>query len=277
METSSSSRFITNKEKTVDQIITSVASKSKAMDFLVGYFFFSGYSLIAPSIKDKKLRILVGLDAEVDVEHCIREYEEISLKKNTDSKQTFRKRNWDSIVQGINNADILDNKESVETYRIFKEKLIDGSLEVRKTKEPNHSKMYVFHSQEKDDVNGLEMGKIIVGSSNFSYQGLKGRNEVNLYLQDGHDYEDGKKIFEDLWNDAVSLVDSDTKDDFLSFIKEHTWLEIVPSPFLMYVRVLYEYFKINNDVIRTPREITRDRQTEFFDVSYQTDAIREGA
>ena len=147
-EQSASSRFITNKEKSVDQIITSVAAKSKAMDFLVGYFFFSGYSLIAPSIKDKKLRILVGLDAEVDAEHCIREYEEISLKKNTDSKQTFRKKNWNSIVQGINNADILDNKESVETYRIFKEKLIDGSLEVRKTKEPNHSKMYVFHSQE---------------------------------------------------------------------------------------------------------------------------------
>ncbi|MCR5763564.1 MAG: hypothetical protein K6G00_09310 [Treponema sp.] len=276
METNSSSRFITNKEKSVDQIITSVVAKSKAMDFLVGYFFFSGYSLIAPSIGDKKLRILVGLDAEVVAEHYIREYEEISLKKNTDSKQTFRKNNWDSIVEGINNADILDNKESVETYRIFKEKLINGTLEVRKTKEPNHSKMYVFHSQEKDDVNGLEMGKIIVGSSNFSYQGLKGRNEINLYLQDGHDYDDGKKIFEELWKDSVPLVDSDTKDDFLTFIKEHTWLEIVPSPFLMYVRVLYEYFKTSTDVIRTPREITRDRLTEFFDVSYQTDAIREG-
>lgn len=272
----SNSRFITNQTKSVDQIITGVAAKSKAMDFLVGYFFFSGYSLIAPSIGDKNLRILVGLDADVDAEHCIREYEEISQKKNTDSKQTFRSKNWNSIIEGINNADILDNKESVETYRLFKEKLLNGTLEVRKTKEPNHSKMYIFHTEEKDDVSGLESGKIIVGSSNFSYQGLKGRNEINLYLQDGHDYEDGKAIFEDLWKDSIPLVDAATKDDFLSFIKEHTWLEILPSPYLMYIRVLYEYFKINNDVIRTPREITRDRLTEFFDVSYQTDAIREG-
>ena len=275
-EESQNSRFITNGTKSVGQIISSVAQKSAAMDFLVGYFFFSGYSLIAPHIGKKKLRILVGLDADIDAEHCIREYERISLDKKLNSKIEFRKRNWNSIVQGINNADILDNKQSVQTYKLFKEKLMDGTLEVRKTKDPNHSKMYVFHTDEKDSVDGLEKGKVIVGSSNFSYQGLEGRNEVNLYLQDGHDYDDGKKIFEALWKDSIPLVDANSKDDFLNFIKERSWLEVVPSPYLMYVRVLYEYFKKTNDYIKTPKELTRDSMNEFFDVSYQVDAIRDG-
>lgn len=272
----STSRFITNGTKTVGQIIQTVAAKSKAMDFLVGYFFFSGYSLIAPSIGKKRLRILVGLDAQIDAEHCVREYEKISAGKNSDSKSEFRKNNWNCIVDGINNADIFDNKESVDTYKLFKQKVLDGTLEVRKTKEPNHSKMYVFHAEDDESVDGLESGKIIVGSSNFSYQGLKGRNEVNLYLQDSHDYDDGKEIFESLWKDSVPLVDANSKDEFLEFVKTRSWLEVAPSPYLLYVRVLYEYFKESSDYIKTPKEITRDRMNEFFDVSYQVDAIRDG-
>ena len=50
----------------------------------------------------------------------------------------------------------------------------------------------------------------------------------------------------------------------------------MPSPYLMYIRVLYEYFKGTNDYIKTPKEITHDRMNEFFDVSYQVDAIRDG-
>ena len=43
----------------------------------------------------------------------------------------------------------------------------------------------------------------------------------------------------------------------------------------MYIRVLYEYFKATDDYIKTPQEITRDRFNQFFDVSYQVDAIRD--
>ena len=39
-------------------------SKTKAMDFLVGYFYFSGIQEIYKNIEDKPMRILVGMDME---------------------------------------------------------------------------------------------------------------------------------------------------------------------------------------------------------------------
>lgn len=272
------SRFITNEENglIVEDTIKEIASKSKSMDFLVGYFFFSGYGLLSDVVKNKKMRILVGLDADVDAMNCIREFEQFSNRNEKESKATVKNRFCKTVEDGINRTDTFDNKESSEAFKLFKKKLLDGTLEVRKTKDPNHAKMYVFNLDEKDSVKGLENGKIIVGSSNFSYQGLKGRNEINLYLQDSADYEDGEKIFDDLWKDSITLVDKNSAEEFLKTIKEHTWFEYLPSPYLMYIRVLDEYFKENTDVIRTPKELTKDRSNRFFDVSYQTDAIRDG-
>lgn len=42
-------------------------SKAKSMDFLVGYFFFSGLQEIYKHIEDKPMRILVGMDIEHDL------------------------------------------------------------------------------------------------------------------------------------------------------------------------------------------------------------------
>ncbi|MBR6123288.1 helicase [Candidatus Saccharibacteria bacterium] len=272
------SRFITNKENglSVEETIKNVTEKSESLDFLVGYFFFSGYTLLSDSIKEKSLRILVGLDADVNAKNCIREFEEFSQQKEKESKATIKNRFLETVEECINKTDSFDSKENSKSFKLFKEKLLNGTLEVRKTKDPNHAKMYVFNFDEKNSVKGLEKGKIIVGSSNFSYQGLKGRNEINLYLQDPADYEDGKRIFDELWKDSITLVDRNSAEDFLKKLEGHTWFEYLPTPYLMYIRVLDEYFKENTDVIRTPKDITKDRLNQFFDVSYQTDAIRDG-
>ena len=134
--------------------------------------------------------------------------------------------------------------------------------------------MYLFYIQNHE--NNLDESKLIVGSSNFSIQGFKARNEINVYLQDENDFNDGKKIFDELWNEAIPLVNKENKDDFKADVLVHTWLETLPTPYLMYVRTLYEYFKTSNDYIKTPKELTHDRMNEFFDVSYQVDAIRDG-
>lgn len=97
-----------------------------------------------------------------------------------------------------------------------------------------------------------------------------------MYLQDENDFKNGKKIFEELWEDSIPTVSKENKDDFKTLVLEHTWLEAIPTPYLMYIRVLYEYFKATDDYIKTPKEITRNRVNQFFDASYQVDAIRDG-
>jgi hypothetical protein len=58
--TSQSKHFITNSGKnSLSKILNGVLPKSNAVDFLVGYFYFSGIKKIREYIADKKMRILV--------------------------------------------------------------------------------------------------------------------------------------------------------------------------------------------------------------------------
>ena len=60
-----SNSFITNKNKYLPDIINGILPKTNAVDFLVGYFYSSGYKQLSDQLKDKHVRILVGLDIDI--------------------------------------------------------------------------------------------------------------------------------------------------------------------------------------------------------------------
>lgn len=271
------SRFITNDGYSLTSTVKSLINNSKELAFLVGFFYFSGFEQIYKEIGDLPLRILVGMDADVDVANRLREFSTYFRDNETqESKLSMKNRWFDQVVEVVCKTDSIDTQETQEAFRVFKEKLFNGTLEVRKTMEPNHAKMYLFSSVSPDPITNNETGKVIVGSSNFSIQGLKARNEINVYLQDDNDFQEAKTIFEELWNSSVVLVDSNNKEEFIEKVINKTWLEAIPRPYLMYIKVLLEYFKANDEKIMTPNELSRDSLTEFFNVSYQIDAIRDG-
>ena len=277
MENSMASRFITNDGNSLTNTVKSLINTSKQLDFLVGFFYFSGFAQIYKDIKDLPLRILVGMDADVDVANRMREYYTyFGDGVPCESKLSIKNKWFDQVVDVVCKTDSIDTQETLEAFNVFKEKLFNGTLEVRKTSEPNHSKMYLFSSVAPDPISNSETGKVIVGSSNFSIQGLKARNEINVYLQDDNDFQEAKAIFEELWKSSVVLVDSNNKDEFFEKVISKTWLDMIPRPYLMYIRVLLEYFKANEEKILTPNELSKDSLTEFFNVSYQIDAIRDG-
>lgn len=232
------SKFITNAvgERSLGNIINSLIQNSNKLDFLVGYFFFTGFLSIYKNIKiDTPLRILVGMNVEVDTHNYIREF---YLNKNSKigiSKNIIREEYFKKLKESINRADMFDSKEFEDSYKLFKAKLENGTLEVKKTEEPNHAKMYLFYIPKENSSTQEDEGKVIIGSSNLSYQGFEARNEINVYLQDSNDFEDGKRIFEELWESAKPLVNSLNKDIFYSQVLEHTWLEKIPTPYLIWL------------------------------------------
>lgn len=62
-----SSSFITNKDKFLSDIINGILPKTDAVDFLVSYFYYSGYVQLSENLKSKHIRILVGLDIEIQI------------------------------------------------------------------------------------------------------------------------------------------------------------------------------------------------------------------
>lgn len=115
-------------------------------------------------------------------------------------------------------------------------------------------------------------GVLITGSSNLSYQGLKGRLELNARFNDKQDYEEGKKLFDELWESSVVVASKDNLDEWNNKVMARIWYDKIYSPYLMYVRVLKEYFNIpTSENLLTPYDITEGR---YSNLRYQTDAVQ---
>lgn len=265
-----SSNFITNKERFLSDIINGILPKTDAVYMLVGYFYYSGYVQLSEQLKDKQIKILVGLDIELQIAKHIREVE--TFRNGLISRNAAKEEYYKQFVQIFNNSDFLDTAEKQEQFRMFYGKILDGTLEIRKTLEPCHSKMYLFAYNDMMNEGGELPGVLITGSSNLSYQGLKGRLELNARFNDKNDYDEGKKIFDELWDSSVVVANKDNIDEWNNKVMAHIWYDKIYSPYLMYIRVLKEYFNIpTSNNILTPHDITEGK---YSNLKYQTDAVQ---
>lgn len=270
------SKFITNREKLVSELMEEVMPDTSSMYFLVGYFYFSGYGAIYKSIGNKPLKILVGMDVERDITNRIREYETLPVNGGSTtsvSRASIRRKFSQSLVEIVNDTDYYDEPEREKAFRFFLEKIKKGTLEIRKTLEPNHAKLYIFEQAEGHNQGGEFPGTVLTGSSNLTWSGLSNRFEVNVVLRDPADYLEAKRIFDELWQDAVPIVDAGSVGEFYQTVIDRVWLEKLPKPYIVFLRVLNEYFSMQNGELRLPNEITNEK---YFNVRYQTDAIQQG-
>ena len=65
---------------------------------------------------------------------------------------------------------------------------------------------------DTNSENGEQPGDVITGSSNLSYQGLQGRTETNVRFTEKGKYTEGKQIFDELWTNAIPIVNENTID-----------------------------------------------------------------
>jgi superfamily II DNA or RNA helicase len=264
------SSFITNKEKFLSDIINGILPKTDAVDILVGYFYYSGYVQLSENLKNKTIRILVGLDVEVQITKHICEIE--NFKQKLPSRSNIKEEYYKQFVKIFNDTDFLDTAEKLEQFKMFYGKIVDGSLEIRKTLEPCHSKMYLFAYNDQMNEGGELPGVVITGSSNLSYQGLTGRLELNARFDDKRDYEEGSKIFEELWKDSVVIVNKENIDGWNNKVMTRIWYDKIYSPYLLYIRVLKEFFDIpTKENLITPYDITDGK---YSNLKYQTDAVQ---
>jgi len=262
--------FLTNKEKLLSDIINGILPKSNSLDVLVGYFYFSGYKLISEKLIDKHVRILVGLDIDKKISKAIKELDMLAdyNKSRSQLKDDFYKH----FVRLFNETDFLDCQPKLESFRLFYNKIKEGSLEIRKTDEPCHAKMYIFDYREEINEGGEDPGSVITGSSNLSYEGLAGRVEINARFNDKSSYIDAKAIFNELWEKSIVIADKDHIDEFDTKVIDRIWFEKLYSPYKLYLRVLKEYFSIpTTENLLSPYDITDGK---FSNLKYQTDAVQ---
>ena len=250
-----------NFESEINKIVNDIIPGCKNLFFHVGYFYFSGFSLIAKSIENKNIKILVGMEADQTVT-------ELSKSKNDKRFNYLRK-----LSEEVDKNEILDKPEERDAYFIFKKKIQDGSLEVRQSKNPSHQKEFIFEYEDKFAKVLSSPGQTLVGSQNLTRSGFITNQELAYLHPEPSNFKEAKLDFNDSWEDAIPLIDKENFKDFEKFSNKFPF-EQTPDPYLMYVRVLDEYFKDRSkDLIKLPKDIT---ENYFENYKYQRDAIAKG-
>lgn len=277
--------LIDNQNQTMHQALVNALSTSDRIDIQVGYFYFSGFELLATHFKDKKVRILVGKQIDPKAVPNI-----ISMQQKTGKPVDLERfQSWDTFISRteqkskyfegfsklFNESQVFDDPESQQAYKIFEQKIIDGSLEIKLTNTDEHGKMYLVHNSTEFDQGGDFPGTRFLGSSNLTYNGLIEQGELNDSSRDKQVFLDGCAKFDSMWGDAqnIDIATPENNDEFKDVVKK-LWINAVISPYLVYIRVLHELFgKDRSTDIETPGKITDE---SFLDLEYQLDAIRMG-
>lgn len=265
-----SQHLITNQDKFLSEVINDILPGCDKAYFLVGYFYFSGFQEIYEKLQDKHLRILVGLDIERSLANSIREIDDYTQRTKT--RVQTRDEYYQGLVDIFNNTDFFDTERQIEAFKLFCDKIANGTLEIRKTLDPNHAKLYLFEYKPEHQSFTQQPGQMITGSSNLSVAGLKGRIELNTILRDPVYYNEGKDLFDKLWETAVPVADLEHLPEFTEKVIKKIWMEKLYSPYAMFIRILQEYFSQPDDKnLLKPSDITEGIYT---DLKYQLDAVQ---
>lgn len=221
-----------------------------------GYFNVAGFRLLRESLwnfskkQDFNLRMLFGKEAiredgtekEVPFEQEIKKIEAYE-QLNAQQQET-------SVEAELSGLDL--DVESAETVDNLIKFLKQDNVQIKTNKKRfNHSKCYIF-----DD-------SAAVGSSNFTYAGLKNNVELNAVLYQASAIREVGEWFEKRWADA-----DDAKKNLIDTLEESKFGRPL-EPFTMYIKLLYEYYRPLLEDLGKDKAATRVELTDF-----QADAVK---
>jgi DNA or RNA helicases of superfamily II len=248
--------FITNLHgQTLKDRFNTLIKDTRFFDVLVGYFYVSGFYTIYKSLENtEKIRILIGISTTKQTYDLIEKGRHLSQKE---AKELVE----EEIIKEFEDSE--DKKEVEEGILKFVEWISTGKLEIRAYPERNlHAKLYIMTFKEGD----RDVGRVITGSSNFTQKGLVENLEFNVELKNISDYQYAKKKFEELWEDSVEV-----SEKFVQTIKNKTFINDSITPYELYLKFLYEYFKEELD--NTQNLDTSNLPENFKNLEYQRQAV----
>ena len=256
--------FITNGEKTkLGERLAQLTAHAERFDMLVGFFYFSGIRVVSDALAaNEKVvwRVLVGMEAE----------DEASAPRRGASDGDVR--DWFYAKMRATLArERLDTQAFHERLAVVERMLKEGRLELRKTRTPNHAKLYLF-SLDESQVSNRRC--FVTGSSNFSLPGLSLRDEFNVQIGDfGQD--EAQAYFDALWADSVPLTETpEQREAVLKILREESVAADV-SPYEAYLLVLRNYLDHQAANLREAQLDAALKTAGFLKYRYQADAVAQ--
>ena len=263
------SNFITNDKtsKNLKHRLLELIKASKELKFLVGFFYFSGWQEVYQALKQNpnvKLKILVGLQVEQLLTDIV-EYQETRLSAEGTLTKFVK-----SLSFALNN-DSQDTEEFYKQVGFFVEMLENDRLIIRKTLDPNHSKLYLF---KLDDTQVGAKNTLITGSSNLTRAGLGGQNEFNVEIRD-YGFEEAEQYFDQLWETAIPITEAPNGKRFIIDVITNRSLAAEVSPFEAYAFILKTYIDLAETRKIKPSLEKILEENGFKKFKYQLDAVNQ--
>lgn len=260
-------KFFTNEPERdlYSRFVTILKSNTQFFDVLVGYFRASGFFKMYEALDQvEKIRILVGLNVD--------RYTVKIIDRATDESQyasistaNGKKMIADEIEKEFESA--ASSAQVEKGVHVFLDWLKSGKLEMRMyTEAPIHAKVYIMRKDQEKVPDTF--GSVITGSSNFSGAGLVNNLEFNVELKDYADVKFALDKFEELWAKGT-----DIRETYIEAVEQHTWMRNDITPYQLYLKTLYEFFK---EEINADKENFETLLPEgYMRLQYQMDAVTQ--
>lgn len=273
--------FITNRNNAKEQPgepasmsgrLRELIPATETLSILSGYFYFNGIPPLVEPIAgnaELKLRILVGLDTD-------RMGYELARAGDGETEQE----RFLNSLRNVARSKLFDRETCAKNLETFLKLLEEGRLAIRKTKEPNHAKLYIF--EMGGAFKTVEPIRWITGSSNLTFPGLNSQNEFNVELSN-FGGEEAKRYFEELWEEAEDITGFAAMTAKIRRTLKDEGVHAEVTPFEAYALVLKNYLEHRSLVDETPKidrafAIPRDFFTggpKYRPLAFQKDAVNQ--
>ncbi|PDW01368.1 hypothetical protein A9Q02_21020 [Candidatus Chloroploca asiatica] len=199
---------------TVHEALARLMAGSPWADIATGYFALSGYALLADALEGlRELRLLFGESRVADevARDLRRERYRAALQVRVERLLAFLQR------------PPVDGKEAVQIRRYSEGGNGPGFF---------HAKAYIVQ------------GAAVVGSSNFTSNGLTSNTELNAVHRDIPIVNDFSAWYERMWHAPQAV---DCKEELIATLRRSQFGDFPYSPHEIYIKTLYEYFKDDLD------------------------------
>jgi len=195
-------------ERELVGVIKDQLKKSKEAKFAIGYFFLSGFDLIKDDFPEKIerrpfLKLVMGTETTYPTK------EELVIGYNL-RKEIIREEIKCKMIEDLQKSELTEVQihKLTELKEFIAKNIIDVKLY---TDSRLHAKLYLF--QTKPDEKYGSPGLAIVGSSNFTAEGLTTNKELNVLLTSREEVLYLNEWFDKLWKESIEF-----REDLLKVI-----------------------------------------------------------
>lgn len=247
-------KIIDNKRKTLLDAIIEASKVHTEISIATGYWDLEAMRETAPYLRSyEKIRLLIGREPLIP-RHQLE-------KPELDYPDQDFKFDLSMLAP---ESDLRDTVTEIKKW------IAEGKLEVRVyRKNFLHAKCFIFGSYESDEAIG------IIGSSNFTRNGLTHNSELNA-LEDDHRVvvfqpkNDKQEVghlfwFDELWNDETTEI---WNEQFGAILESSPVGDKLYSPYETYIKTLYELYK--EEIEDDPTDmVTNGKGKTLFDFQFK--------